>query len=61
MNPWTHSICDECWAKLEPGLDPGRMREPERETCCVCFKPHSSGIYLRRAPLELPCKGEHAA
>lgn len=42
-------VCDECWEKENPDLEPARMRESYRqvEVCCRCGDETRSGIYVR--------------
>ena len=47
---WTHSICESCWNKREPGRKPRRMRDADLEPCCFCGVDHTSGIYVRENP-----------
>lgn len=61
MSKWNHAICQECWNSLNRG-EPCRVREEfldeTAEPCCFCGKPQQSGIYVRKNPNEVPCKGE---
>lgn len=60
MSPWTHSVCFDCLEKLELQPVSVRMRDARYpEYCCSCGKRHRSGFYVRKAPLEMMCKGEH--
>lgn len=58
---WNHSICDDCWDKLNPGREPSRLFDGP-EVCCFCGETHNSGILVRRHPdtHDLKCKGEHS-
>jgi hypothetical protein len=48
---WTHGICDDCWlAFYFHNASPARSTEPEREQCCMCGMPTTSGIYIREDP-----------
>lgn len=67
MSEWNHSICNECWTAgfgIEPGsgrsapLTPVRLVDPKKEVCCFCGKEHQSGIYVRKNPEMLQCKGK---
>ena len=59
MNPWTHAICERCWADRQDGREPVRLEDPDTETCCFCGEATMSGIYLRADPLYTPCRGKH--
>jgi hypothetical protein len=43
---WTHNICGECWAKINPDTKPVRLKERHEETCCFCGKKNKDGIFL---------------
>lgn len=47
-------VCDDCWARREPGRAPYRVREAETEECYDCSKLTDSGIYLRIQKLDAP-------
>lgn len=58
MSNWTHAICDDCYAKREPGREPVRLVNRELEHCCFCGDQTLSGIYYRHAPSVTPlCRG----
>jgi len=57
MSTWTHNICDDCWAKREPGRLAHRLCEAGMTTCCFCGKPTKGGIYVREDPTKLKCGG----
>lgn len=60
MSRWTHSVCDECYAELEPGRTPYRLVEEHKLRsiiCCRCGDVHTSGIWYRRDPDLLHCQG----
>ena len=59
QNPWSHSICDDCYAMHFPYADPFRFTDPQKETCCFCGQSTQSGIYVRHDPDTLRCHGEH--
>jgi RNase P subunit RPR2 len=64
MSKWTHSLCESCYAALEPGRVPSRLipdpDEPRiQEKCCHCGGMHVSGIYYRANPAKMACKGAH--
>lgn len=59
MSPWTHALCDDCYAAVEPGREPVRMLLPEDETCCRCREETKSGIYYRADPKTMHCKPGH--
>jgi hypothetical protein len=49
---WTQAICDDCWLTYYFVRDtPVRMTESEREQCCMCGMPTTSGIYIREDPM----------
>lgn len=56
---WRHSICDACFAKRKPNIEPFKLRPEFRhpETCCFCGNMHESGIYIREDPQLTLCKG----
>ena len=56
MTNWTHSICDECWDRLNPERLSPRSGMGAEETCCWCGDITVSGIYLRSDPAELDCQ-----
>ncbi len=58
---WTHTLCDECYRHEEPGREPVRILDAERETCCRCGHETLSGVYYRAAPNKYACGGEHGA
>jgi hypothetical protein len=51
----SHSLCDACYAKREPGREPYRIVNPDApegeregayvEVCCSCGQPTTAGIY----------------
>jgi hypothetical protein len=49
---WNHNICNECWNKLHPGVQPHRvkLRKGIALLCCWCGFPTQSGIYVREDP-----------
>ena len=61
MSKFTHSICDECWQKRNPDLEPYRLVGEYRhqDRCCYCSRVHGSGIYVRDHPADMPCNGVH--
>lgn len=59
MSKWTHSICDDCWHKKEPEIEPSRLVDVIGNICCFCGLLTTSGIYVREDPTELLCKGVH--
>jgi hypothetical protein len=48
---WTHAICDDCFNHRKPGHHPVRVKDPDREQCCDCGRPTTSGIYIRDDPM----------
>lgn len=58
MSKLDHSLCDECWISTRSGR-PVRTVDAPEETCCLCWKPHTSGIYIRGNPEEFKCFGLH--
>ncbi len=73
MTQWTHSICQNCWngehpeeggdwknpEDQEPSREPVTLIDVNVELCCICNTKTSAGIYIRRDPKHLPCKGNH--
>lgn len=59
---WCHALCDDCYARVKPGVTPVRVVADvgRTELCCRCGEATSSGIYYRARPDAFPCKGEHA-
>ena len=62
MSRWTHSVCDRCYTerstvKEELPEHPVRMTIKNMEKCCACGEEHSSGIYIREEPGQMPCGG----
>jgi hypothetical protein len=47
---WSHSSCSACWKDLNPNREPVRLKDPEKDICCICAQTHSSGIIIRRDP-----------
>jgi hypothetical protein len=49
---WTQPMCDDCWTADNPGREPMRFVESERqaEQCCKCGAGTKSGIYVRVDP-----------
>lgn len=69
MSRWTHRICRGCWTEHlqpthgEPVTIAPRMC-PEVEPCCWCGAELTRndfvrGIYVRKDPDNLACKGDH--
>lgn len=57
--PWTHTLCDSCWATKNGVLEPHRVvRGEESERCCQCGKA-CIGISVREDPAAMRCKGKH--
>lgn len=52
---FTHSICDDCWKKREPGRKPARTMDVDNHPCCFCGVAHDSGIYVRENPKNTKC------
>jgi hypothetical protein len=48
---WTQSICGTCWWERFPSRPPVRVNDVEREQCCDCGMPTTSGIYWREDPM----------
>lgn len=63
MAEWTHAICSECYEREGEGAGvPHCLTAVERaERCCWCGQMTTSGIYLRRDPLWVKCRGQHEA
>lgn len=64
LDSGTHSFCDDCFqAALPPNrthrIEPTRTAQAEPLPCCVCNAEHQSGIFIRRDPSTLACKGDH--
>jgi len=65
MDPNTHSLCDDCFRAGTPAtrahtLDPAPSPQSDPYVCCRCGVTHTSGIYVKRDPELLLCKGVHA-
>lgn len=62
MSGWTHLSCKTCWNKSNPdrvvAVDDQSSAEDGGEPCCFCGEWTTSGIYVRRNPEALECKGE---
>lgn len=61
---WKHSVCYTCWEKDNPLRQAVAVFPADVRTCCSCGKEHASGIFLRRDPEQMRCKGrgeEHVA
>lgn len=56
-NRFRHTICEECWRERNGPRTPVRLRKPEPETCCYCWRSTASGIYVREAPEKVLCGG----
>jgi NMD protein affecting ribosome stability and mRNA decay len=59
MSKWTHSLCDRCYANLEPCRTPIRLLEVNKQVCRRCGIEHESGIYYRADPTQMNCGGKH--
>jgi hypothetical protein len=61
MSDWNHSMCADCWSKQNQKHVPKRDWEAIRnpEFCCFCGRETYEGIFVRRDPRELKCKGAH--
>lgn len=58
MSAWNHAICAPCWFSQHPDVQ--RRDIPETgtlEQCCFCFDWTRHGIYVRKDPAEMRCKG----
>lgn len=51
---WTHLMCVACWIDKNPGRQPHRLSEPQKETCAWCGKENTDGIYMRADPKTVP-------
>lgn len=65
LEPGTHSLCDACFKSTLPYnrrhvIEPTRSPQAGPLPCCICAITHTSGIFVRRDPVALPCKGQHA-
>jgi hypothetical protein len=66
---WTHTLCDTCWALLNPGhepprvltMNPGPSGAGGEDICCQCGAQNCRGIYIREDPRNFACQGRHAA
>lgn len=49
---WTQPMCDPCWARRQPGIDPVRIKAQYavEERCAFCGAHTRSGIYVRVDP-----------
>jgi ribosomal protein L40E len=65
LSPWTHTLCGECYARLNPESEPPRvlvMNPGRAHICCECGKQNSfEGVYVRADPRKFACLGRHAA
>jgi hypothetical protein len=59
MSNWTHSVCADCWKKMNPDRQPCRVVLADQERCCFCGTIHRSGIYVRKNPADMECNGLH--
>ena len=59
MADWTHTICEACWRKREPGREPVRLKNPTAEPCCFCGAVTRDGIFVRQDPQDLACQAAH--
>lgn len=51
---WTQAICDPCFVdRYGHSRVVSRTTEPEREQCCDCGVPTTSGIYIRDDPAQV--------
>lgn len=57
MSKWNHLLCRFCYRQLEPGRKPVTLKEAEVDSCCRCTKDTSSGIYYRKDPETIYCRG----
>lgn len=51
---WTQPICGDCFAELEPGREPVRIKDRELEICVYCEQRTGEGIYTRIDPALAP-------
>lgn len=58
--PWTHALCDRCWAMRNGVQASAIMNEIETEKCCQCGKV-CRGIFIREDPSLMRCRGKHPA
>jgi len=56
---WTHPICERCWRAAEGPRLPARITPADPERCCFCAGATRAGIYVRRDPTTVPCRGDH--
>lgn len=50
---WTNPFCDACYTNLRLGREPIRLLKPQSEKCCMCYRPTTSGIYVRIDPYKV--------
>ena len=59
MSRWTHVICVQCWNAKNPDRPARETGVGYDENCCYCGVATNDGIYIRDAPSNTACKGEH--
>lgn len=57
MHKFTHTICEGCWDKKNPGRQALRVSAnyTEAEPCCFCGKQTNAGIFVREDPQNTIC------
>jgi len=60
---WTQPICRQCYARLEPGREPVRLRPgiAGKQYCCICGEITRDGIWYRIDPRSVPYPAEEEA
>jgi hypothetical protein len=64
---WTHTLCDTCWALLNPSANPVRLLHLNpnpggaggEDICCQCGVRNCKCVYLRGDPRQFACQGSH--
>lgn len=47
---WTQPLCDECYAKIRPGIVPVILTEPDPHKCCQCGEMTDYPVWYRLDP-----------
>lgn len=56
---WTHTLCRDCYAAVEPGRVPHIIEDASPEQCCRCQLPFVRPVFYRAKPEAFECGGDH--
>jgi hypothetical protein len=58
LPPYTHPICQSCFARLT-NLGKTKAKETEPRTCCYCRRSTTHGLTMSDPPENMACLGNH--